>query len=45
MKVVALTEFGAPDVLHPISLPAPEAGPGQIRIQVTAAAVNTPWRS
>jgi NADPH:quinone reductase-like Zn-dependent oxidoreductase len=40
MKAVALTEFGGPDVLHVISLPAPQAGPGQIRIRVTAAAVN-----
>jgi len=40
VKAVALTEFGGPDVLHAISLPAPEAGPGEIRIRVTAAAVN-----
>jgi NADPH:quinone reductase len=40
MKAVALTAFGGPDVLQVISLPAPEAGPGQVRIRVTAAAVN-----
>jgi NADPH:quinone reductase len=40
MKAVAVTEFGGPEVLQVISLPAPEAGPGQIRIRVTAAAVS-----
>lgn len=40
MKAVALTEFGGPGVLRIIELPAPQAGPGQIRIRVTAAAVN-----
>lgn len=40
MKAVAVTEFGGPGALQVISLPAPEAGPGQIRIRVTAAAVN-----
>jgi NADPH:quinone reductase len=40
MKAVALTAFGGPDVLQVISLPAPEAGPGQVRIRVTAAAVS-----
>jgi NADPH:quinone reductase len=40
MKAVAVTEFGGPEALRVIRLPAPEAGPGQIRIRVTAAAVN-----
>jgi NADPH:quinone reductase len=40
MKAVAVTAFGGPEVLQVISLPAPEAAPGQIRIRVTAAAVN-----
>ncbi|MFD6274819.1 NADP-dependent oxidoreductase [Streptomyces sp. NPDC060209] len=40
MKAVGLTEFGGPEVLRVLDLPAPEAGPGEIRIRVHAAAVN-----
>ncbi|MFJ8028206.1 NADP-dependent oxidoreductase [Streptomyces sp. NPDC096311] len=40
MKAVGLTEFGGPEVLRVLELPAPEAGPGEIRIRVHAAAVN-----
>jgi NADPH:quinone reductase-like Zn-dependent oxidoreductase len=40
MKAVGLTEFGGPDVLHCLNLPAPEAKAGQIRIRVRAATVN-----
>jgi NADPH:quinone reductase len=35
-----VTEFGGPDVLHIVDLPDPEAGPGELRIRVHAAAVN-----
>ncbi|MCG7210101.1 NADP-dependent oxidoreductase [Streptomyces arenae] len=40
MKAVGLTEFGGPEVLRVLELPAPEAGPDEIRIRVHAAAVN-----
>jgi NADPH:quinone reductase-like Zn-dependent oxidoreductase len=40
MKAIGLTEFGGPDVLRVLDLPAPEAGPGEIRIRVHAATVN-----
>ncbi|MEV8452547.1 NADP-dependent oxidoreductase [Streptomyces sp. NPDC052095] len=40
MKAVGLTDFGGPEVLRVLDLPVPEAGPGQIRIRVRAAAVN-----
>ncbi|MER5435846.1 NADP-dependent oxidoreductase [Streptomyces sp. NPDC002588] len=40
MKAVGLTEFGGPEVLRVLELPVPEAGPGEIRIRVRAAAVN-----
>lgn len=40
MKAVGLTEFGDPDVLHLVDLPDPQAGPGELRISVHAAAVN-----
>ncbi len=32
--------FGGPDVLQLRALPAPQAGPGQIRVRVTAAGLN-----
>jgi NADPH2:quinone reductase len=40
MRVVGLTEFGGPDVLRLVDVADPEAGPGQLRIRVRAAAVN-----
>lgn len=40
MKAVGVTEFGGPEVLHPIELPSPSAGSGQVRIRVHAASVN-----
>ncbi len=35
-----MTEFGEPEVLRIVELDDPEAGPGQVRIRVRAAAVN-----
>lgn len=40
MKAVGITRFGGPEVLEIVSLPDPEAGPGELRIRVHAAAVN-----
>lgn len=40
MKAVGVTEFGSPEMLHIVNLPDPEAGPGELRIRVHAAAVN-----
>ncbi len=40
MRAVGVTEFGGPDVLHIVELPDPQAGPGEVRIRVHAAAVN-----
>jgi NADPH:quinone reductase len=40
MRAVAVTEFGGPDALHIVELPDPDAGPGEVRIAVHAAAVN-----
>src|SRR5258708_7552064 len=40
MKGVGVTKFGGPDVLHVVELADCEAGPGQVRIRVRAAAVN-----
>jgi len=40
VRAAGLTEFGEPDVLHILELPQPQAGPGELRIRVHAAAVN-----
>lgn len=40
MKAIGYTEFGGPDVLRVMELPQPDAGPGQVRVRVQAAAVN-----
>ncbi|MGB6454833.1 MAG: NADP-dependent oxidoreductase [Streptosporangiaceae bacterium] len=40
MRAVGVTEFGGPDALHFVELPDPQAGPGELRIRVRAAAVN-----
>ncbi|MCM0674975.1 NADP-dependent oxidoreductase [Micromonospora phytophila] len=40
MKAVGVTKFGGPEALHVINLPTPDAGPGELRIRVHAAAVN-----
>jgi NADPH2:quinone reductase len=40
MRAVGVTEFGGPEALHVIELPEPQAGPGEMRIRVRAAAVN-----
>lgn len=40
MRAVRYTRYGGPEVLELVSVPEPNAGPGQIRIRVRAAAVN-----
>ncbi|MFR9730877.1 NADP-dependent oxidoreductase [Saccharopolyspora sp. MS10] len=40
MRVVGVDEFGGPDVLREFQVPLPEAGPGEVRLRVRAAAVN-----
>ncbi|MFI6269974.1 NADP-dependent oxidoreductase [Micromonospora zamorensis] len=37
---MAITEFGDADVLRPLEVPEPDAGPGQLRVRVRAAGVN-----
>jgi NADPH:quinone reductase-like Zn-dependent oxidoreductase len=41
MKAARFSQFGGPEVLEIVDLPDPHAGPGQIRIAVRAAGVNT----
>lgn len=40
MQAIGLHEFGDPDVLQVVELPAPEPGPGELRIRVHAVGVN-----
>src|ERR1700752_2171843 len=39
-RAVRLESFGGPKVLNLREVPAPKAGPGQIRVRVTAAGLN-----
>jgi len=41
MKAVCFSQFGGPEVLEIVDLPEPHAGPGQVRIAVRAAGVNS----
>src|SRR5690349_17320173 len=39
-RAVRLDSFGGPEVLDVRKVPAPQAGPGQVRVRVTAAGLN-----
>jgi NADPH:quinone reductase-like Zn-dependent oxidoreductase len=41
MKAARFSRFGGPEVLEIVDLPDPHPGPGQVRIAVRAAGVNT----
>ncbi|MBW4717994.1 NADP-dependent oxidoreductase [Saccharothrix obliqua] len=40
MRAIGLSSFGGPEVLVPVEVPAPHAGPGQVRVRVRAAGVQ-----
>ncbi|MDI3404725.1 NADP-dependent oxidoreductase [Streptomyces cavernicola] len=40
MRAVTVSRFGGPEAVEIARLPVPEAGPGQVRIKVAAAALN-----
>ncbi len=40
MRAIVAQGYGGPEVLQMVNLPTPEAGPGQVRVRVEAAAVN-----
>ncbi|WP_018728798.1 NADP-dependent oxidoreductase [Salinispora oceanensis] len=40
MKAAGFSTFGGPEVLDLIEVPAPQAGPGQVRVRVKAAGVQ-----
>src|ERR1700742_2799842 len=39
-RAVRLDSFGGPEVLSVRQVPVPQAGPGQVRVRVTAAGLN-----
>ncbi len=42
MKAIQCVEWGTPDKLKLVDIPAPEPKPGEVRLKVTAAGVNFP---
>lgn len=40
MRAVVVRSFGGPEVLEVVEVATPEAGPGEVRVRVEAAAVN-----
>jgi NADPH:quinone reductase-like Zn-dependent oxidoreductase len=40
MRAAGVTEFGGPEALHIVDVPAEPLGPGQVRLRVKAAAVS-----
>jgi NADPH:quinone reductase-like Zn-dependent oxidoreductase len=40
MRAIGVTQFGGPEMLHELDVPAEELAPGQVRIRVAAATVN-----
>jgi NADPH:quinone reductase-like Zn-dependent oxidoreductase len=40
MRAIGVTQYGGPEMLHDLDLPAEPLGPGQLRVRVTAATVN-----
>lgn len=40
MRAVQIEEFGGPEVLRPVELPDPEAGEGQVVVEVARSGVN-----
>jgi NADPH:quinone reductase len=40
MRAAGVTEFGGPEALHLVDVPAEPLGPGEVRLRVTAATVN-----
>ncbi len=39
-RAVRLHSFGGPEALDLVDVPAPQAGPGQVRVRVAAAGLN-----
>jgi NADPH2:quinone reductase len=40
MRAVGVTEFGGPEALHVVDVPAEPLSPGQVRLRVAAATIN-----
>lgn len=42
MTAIAISSFGGPEVLQPVTMPLPQPGPGEVLIRVAAAGLNAP---
>lgn len=42
MRAIAITQFGAPEVLRETSRPDPQPGPGEVLLRVAASGINRP---
>ena len=42
MRAIAISAFGAPEVLVPVERPDPTPGPGEMLVRVTASGINRP---
>ncbi len=42
MRCVEISQFGGPDVLRVVDRPAPQPGPGELLVRVSAAGLNRP---
>ena len=40
MKVMAIQQYGGPEVLEPLDLPTPQSAEGEVRVKVYAAGIN-----
>ncbi|WUH91689.1 zinc-binding dehydrogenase [Streptomyces sp. NBC_00433] len=40
MRAMIFEEFGGPEVLHPVDLPEPVPGPGEVSVEVAYAGIN-----
>jgi NADPH2:quinone reductase len=40
MRAMIFEEFGGPEVLHPVDLPEPVPGPGEVTVEVAYAGIN-----
>jgi NADPH2:quinone reductase len=40
VRAIQISSAGGPDVLTPVELPDPQAGPGQLLVEVAAAGIN-----
>ena len=42
MRAAVCRSYGGPEVVEIVDVPAPELGPGQVRVRIAVAALNFP---